>query len=191
LPLVAINIAASLSGIYLVQGHIEQALRYGNSALTVAQAICQPEELALTAIDIASIHLMRRDPFEMQPLLRIARSQVSTENVYLSTLISLFEAEAYLIEGHYRFALEAAEEGANAMEGLHLYRYLGSALRIKADADNALGNHAEAGRAICESLEVLESSGHAFALARAYYSAARICDEPAYSARANELTGAA
>ena len=69
-------------------------------------------------------------------------------------------------------------------------RFLGSALRIEAEAHSGLGNSRLAARAICESVELLVHHPHPFSLSRSYASASRLTGRAVYTRAARELTQA-
>jgi hypothetical protein len=190
IPRAAVNIAVNLCGVYTRSGDMGRALHFGYAALNVGKSVCPSEEFARNTLAVAAVHLFRRELRPARALLAQARALTPPENRYVSALATLFEADMNLIERNYTAALAAARTSAHTMEGLGMHRFLGSALRVEAEAQEALGNHAAAVRTITNSLSVLGSSGHPFVLARSYRSSALICREYKHQLAADDLTRA-
>ncbi len=187
LPCAAISIAGDIGGAYAVRGDMNRALHFGSVALQAARSICPPEELVRTIIELASTYVIGRDSKAARAVLREAVAHISADDYYLASVISLTDADIHILEGDYAGALALARKAKGLIERLGSDRFFGSALRIEAEAQEALGHRRAAARAIGESVHILESAGHAFTLARAYQSSARICERKDHLLAANDL----
>jgi len=188
IPRAAVNIAVNLSGVYMRRGRMEQALDFGYAALNIARSVCPDEEFARNCLAVAAIHLFRSEVRPARALLSKAHAHISAGNDYVSALAALFEGDIYLAERKHRAALVAARSSAHTFKRLSMERFLASAYRVEAEAQEGLGDHSAAVRTIGESLSLLGSSGHPFVLARTYRSSARICRERKHQLVADNLT---
>jgi tetratricopeptide (TPR) repeat protein len=186
MPRAAANIAANLSGAYKIRGETDRALQFGSAAM-MARSVCSNEEYVLICSEVAHTHLIRRDLRSARSLLANARATIPPDDVYLSALTTLLGADIDLAETRYSGALAAARRTTALMMRLGWERYLGSALRIEAEAQEALGHHREAVSKMRQSLDVLETSAHPYVLAVAYSSSARICRHRAHRLASDDL----
>ena len=187
LPRAAANIAVDLCGAYKTRGESDRALHFGSAAMTLAQSVCSNEEFVLNSTEVAHTYLTQGHLRSARSLLFNARATIRDSDVYLSAVTSLLDADIHLAEGRFVNALMIARTTANAMKRLGLERFLGSALRIEAQAQEALGHHRDAIRDIDESLTILQSSGHPYVLAGAYKCSASICGQRAHRLAADDL----
>jgi tetratricopeptide (TPR) repeat protein len=188
IPRAAVNIAVNLSGVYMRRGRMELALDFGYAALKIARSVCPDEEFARNCLAVAAIHLFRSEVRPARALLSKAHAHISAENSYVAALATLFEGDIYLVERNHREALAAARSSAHTFKRLSMERFVASAYRVEAEAQEGLGDHLAAVRTIGDSLSLLGSSGHPFVLARAYRSSARICQERKHQLVADNLT---
>jgi tetratricopeptide (TPR) repeat protein len=186
-PQIAASIAGNLCGAYGIRGETKQALQFGNEAVAIARLVCSGEELARTSLEVAMVHTILGDLGSARRLLHDARAQISGDDAYLRAIVDLYDADADLVEGNHKSALRGARAAASVLEHLQADRFLGSALRIEAEAHDGLGQLGAAVRSIRESVRILESSGHAYTLARAYRTSARISKKWAHRLAADDL----
>jgi beta-phosphoglucomutase-like phosphatase (HAD superfamily) len=105
-------------------------------------------------------------------------------------LSRIAEAEAGLARGEYKRALRLATSAADAMNRRGAARFVGSALRIRAEALERMGLTADAVWTIRNAIEALQAHGHPYALATAYRCAARLTGERRFKTAARNLTAA-
>jgi tetratricopeptide (TPR) repeat protein len=186
-PRIASSIAGDLCGAYGILGNMERAQQFGMEAVAIGQSVCSAKELARTSLEVAMVQTILGDVRSARQLLTDTRARISDSDTYLNAIIGLYDADADLADGHYRRALERASASERVMERLQATRFLGSALRIEAEAHEGLGQLASAVRSIGESVRILEASGHAYTLARAYSSSARISKKWTHRLAADDL----
>jgi tetratricopeptide (TPR) repeat protein len=187
IPRVGVSIAINFSNIYMRSGRMDQALSFGHAALDIGRSVSPPEEFARNNLAVAAIHLFRRELRQARVLLAQAYAQIQPENTLVKALATLLEADVSLVEQNYAVALATARTSERILKSLDVVRYLGSVLRVEAQALEALGDHAKATRAIGDSLDILKSAGHPFVLARSYRAAARIRRERKLQLAADDL----
>jgi hypothetical protein len=96
-------------------------------------------------------------------------------------------ADTYICEGRFETALTTVQQGQRLLADIPGGRFVGSALRVHADALEGLGQLAAARARIKESLEVLSTSGHPFTLFKSYSTSARINRNRAHLIAARSL----
>ncbi|HKU67936.1 MAG TPA: hypothetical protein VJP85_09170 [Candidatus Baltobacteraceae bacterium] len=182
----AVDALSTLCLIYVQRRAFEAALAYGRSALALARTISSAEDFAYCALNVSRIEAVLGHAQQALSLIAEVRSRVEGDAT-LSIFADMSEAEALLSKRAYKRVADLAARCALRFGGLGMERYLGSALRIEAEALAALGNQRDAAAAIGSAVEVLERRGHMFSLAQAYEVSARLTGNTRHRAAAGEL----
>lgn len=182
----SVDALATLCLVYVQRRDFSAALKYGRSALALARTISSAEDFAYCALNVSRVETMCGRGTSALNLVGEVRSRIEPEGT-MGIFADMSEAEALLSMRAYARGLKLAARCAAKFELLGMERYLGSALRIQAEALAALGRIREAAAAIDSALEVLERRGHMFSLAQAYETSAKVTGERRHALAADEL----
>ena len=188
LPREAIAIAGNLSGAFAIRGDAGRAQQFGLTATGTSMSVCSPQQAARTSLEVAGAYFMQGDLRTARSMLRQARLVIPAGDAYQFGMACLLDADLHLVEKHYAKALSVAQTARRFMQQIGSNRFRGSALRIEAECHEHLGHRGAAIRDIDESLRALESSGHAYILARAYDCSARVRARRSDRLAADDLT---
>ena len=183
------NVANNLAGVYLFRGKLDRAAAFAREAIKVGRLVCSQEEILTFCGNFATIQVSRGDTVLAREALADSREFGVSKNAFIGHVLQLPAAEVLLLENEFSLALAAAKKVTDAMRAIGNARFLGSALRIEAEAHNGLGNSKHATRAIRESVELLLHHPHPYALYRSYASASRLTGRAAYTRAAEDLMG--
>lgn len=186
-PRVAALVSGDLCNALVICGETDRGLTLGNCALTLARASCTPEEFVRCFLAVANAYLILKDWRTAQTLVSQARSRVPAGDAYLLAMVGLVNADVLLSRGRYENALATARASREIIETQGLKRFLGSVLRIEAEAQEGLGEHRTAIEAIGRSLKVLEACGNPYTLARAYRCSGTIRRKNSHMLLADDL----
>jgi tetratricopeptide (TPR) repeat protein len=185
----SVRIAGMFCGMYQKRGELDRGLAFGVAALPVARSACQVEDFTGLCLDVASAHTACHDTRSARIILGEAVSSCKLfRDSYSYAITRLIEAEIDLLEHRYEDALAEARSGAGIFEQLGSDRFLGSALRLQAEAHDGLANRRDAIAAIDAAIGYLLPSGHAYTLARAYRCSARLTGKRAHALAEQDLT---
>jgi tetratricopeptide (TPR) repeat protein len=184
------RIVSNLCGIHLFKGDLEGAAAFAREAMRIGRLVCSKDELVQFLFDLAAVQLLRHDLASAYPILTELRSRTSSSNVQRTALRKLFEADFCLVAENHRQALGTAVNVARTMSELGNPSFLGSALRVQAEAHHALGDDRAAIRAIDEAIDLHASCAQPLCLARTYASAARVTRKAMYIRAAQEAAEA-
>jgi hypothetical protein len=173
LPRDAARIFGMICALHIRRGDLERAISSGAAAAVAARAACTDFEQATISLDLATAHTLRGDTRSARVVLMRADKQIRC-NALTHGISRLVAADTFICEGRFDTALTLVQEGQRLLADIPGGRFVGSALRVQADALEGLGDLAAARTRIKESLEVLSTSGHPFTLFRSYSSSARI-----------------
>lgn len=176
---------ANLTTLHLQLGDAEQARLFAQSSLKLAASVSSNQQLVHIAIN-AALAEATVNPRSALELLAYASSR-ATPGSFAWAMIQVAAAETLLAGKSYEMAREKATRAARVMGEMGAIRYVGSALRIAAEAEERLGNQTKAHGLIQEALSALQSCGHASSLAEAYACSARLTANAAHAANARDL----
>lgn len=154
-------------------GKYDLALRFGNAALNLAKATMSEEGFALARCCVASVHIANHNTVAARRILKEDATSPETRS-FICILPRLVEAELLLAEERFESALDAASDAVDKMRRIQSKRGLGSALRVRAEIEGALGWRRQALRSIDEAIALLSGNAPPFALAQAYGLSGRL-----------------
>jgi tetratricopeptide (TPR) repeat protein len=194
LPRAAARIASNACSVYVVLGENELAVRFGEAAVQVTRALGLRDELAFCCLGLGAAYIAAGQARRARSVLVGVASPPAADQE-LAALVQLLIVDSYVAEGRFEPALANVGQVITAFKRLSGGsawgpRYVGSALRMRADALDGLGDRAAARACIHESLSFLNPLGENFTLVRALRSAARITGRQAHLHAAQELTQA-
>jgi tetratricopeptide (TPR) repeat protein len=155
-------------------GKYDLALRFGNAALNLAQATMSEEGLALARCCVASVHIANHNTAAARGILKMDTTSPPETRSFICILPRLVEAELLLAEQRFESALDTARDAVDKMRRIQSKRGLGSALRVRAEIEGALGWRRQALRSIDEAIALLSGNAPPFALAQAYGLSGRL-----------------
>lgn len=182
----AAEAAGNLCGIHLWRGELGEAISYGKAGLTLASSVCGEDEFALMAGTVSHAHAMANQSKDALALASVAQAR-ATPGSLESALGLVAEAAALISAREFSAAAHAADRAVEKMVHLGVQRFVGAALRIKAEAHDGIHQRSEATESIRGAIDILEKHGHPFSLAGAYSSSARITGNVSHAAQARGL----
>lgn len=182
----AVGASSTLCAIAIIRGQAEEALTYGRSAFALGRIASSAEDFAYCCLNLARAEgmLHRYDmalDHVMESRLRLERDSV------LWPLSEVTEAEILLLAGAPERARALAATAAAKLAHCGVERYLGSALRIQAEALAATAHQREAQKVIDTAVAILERRGHPFSLLQAYQCSAKLTGNARHQRFADEL----
>ena len=182
----SVDALATLCLVYVQRRDFTAALKYGRSALALARTISSAEDFAYSALNVSRIETMCGRGVSALNLVGEVRARVDPDGT-MGIFADMSEAEALISMRSYARGLKLAARCAAKFELLGMERYLGSALRIQAEALAALGKIRDAVAAVGSAIELLERRGHMFSLAQAYETSAKLTGNRRHTLVADEL----
>ena len=155
--------------------------------LPVARRILTIEERAELCVGLASAYVACGRPSEAHTVIAQVRAD-ALPGGFMSEISQLIAADAYLLENRYAEALKLSAAGVASMQRLGRLQSVGSALRIQADANYAMGNVGSAKHSIDAALRYLDGAAAPYVIAKAHLSAARITGKSFHKRTAEEIS---
>ncbi len=106
---------------------------------------------------------------------------------YYAVMASIFESEILGLDGHGERSLAAAETALRVASELGIERIVGKAMRVVAEAHEALGNKTQAMAYVDPAIANFEHAGDPFSLARACNCSARLTGNRRHRSMAADL----
>jgi tetratricopeptide (TPR) repeat protein len=185
LPRDCADTAGLFSVLYSYSGQHERAIAFGQTALEIDRAVGMSDRdhryyLALAFLRQGNTEAARATLSELLP---------THADIYSfeHTIPQLIEAEALHIERRDHDALAIARSAVYAMRRNGSERGLGSALRVQAEIQSALGEKHSALRSIDQALSLLGKNGPPFPLAQAYTCSAKLTGNRRHKRVAREM----
>jgi len=177
-----------LSKVFASAGLNESALHFGKAALSASLADCMnSEERLVLRCELAWAKVMAGDLNGAIETLRSAIERQGAAPPFTFGVPKILMAEIALASGDTNGALPLVLEASVDMQEIGSERGLGSALRVRAEIESALGNKRNAMRAIDEALALLARAAPATPLASAYQLSGRLTGNRRHKRLAAEL----
>jgi tetratricopeptide (TPR) repeat protein len=184
----AMALANNFSELHVSAKSYKRALSFGIQAMRAAELIGADERSrALIRCTVARVYLANSDPKAARNVLEPPIDSTAEARSYVSQIPYIVRAELLLAEHRYESAFKESVKAVQAMESIGSKRGLGSALRVKAQAQAALGRRKDALGSIHDAIELLSKLAPPTALARAYLCAARLTGDRRQKRKANDL----
>ena len=169
-----------------MSGEHEESLQCGRAATEMGDWVCSGDELAYMYSNCSMLEALVGSRQRALDDASLARER-ATEGGFVWALSLFALAEARLAAGDYLTAIGVSRKARLEIERFSAERYIGSALRIEADAQHRLGQRAAALRAIGSALEIQNRVGHPYSLMRTLCTSALIQGDAAQERAAVEL----
>jgi hypothetical protein len=177
--------AGSLCTFYASAKEYVRALELGSLALDLTRSRGSMADVANHALILSQAATLSGDAARGLALAQFARENANGGLFETRSLIAM--AEAYLALRDYGSAAKLARRVGTAVAPETWDRYQGVALRIQAEASQALGDRQTAAQCIGASIEHLERHGHPPSLKRAYEFSGRLGGRREHQRLAREL----
>ncbi len=170
-----IEISTLFCSFYGNDGKYDLALRFGTAALNLAEVMAISEEgTALARCCVATVYIANHNTSAARLILNEGAASRADSRSFICVLPRVVEAELLLAERCFEKALDTARDAVGRMRQIRSKRGLGSALRVRAEIEGALGRRRQALRSIDEAIALLSENAPPFAQAQAYRYSGRL-----------------
>ncbi|HTU82509.1 MAG TPA: tetratricopeptide repeat protein [Candidatus Acidoferrales bacterium] len=172
--------------LYSYSGEHARALSFGKKALEIDRAVGANDRVHRWYVAWAYLRLGNTAAARTM-LGDVPYANPDDDDSFDYVIPRLIAAEALYEERRHHDALNVARAAVRAMRRIGSERGLGSALRVQAEIQSALGESGSASRSIDEAVALLGRSGPPYALAQAYRCSAKVTGNRRHRRIAGEL----